>query len=339
MSGAPNSVPPAPSALHLERRPPQEVGVTEDDDQSGEALGSYHPSVVLPDGSGPPRSPPSPRSTAEFKLDALLKQELSLSQAKEMQADDMCKVVELAIEGDKVWQLASISKEGCLVVQDAIEAWAENKVSMSRRDLHKDVAKTFHGLVSEAFQSPHANHVLCACLKNMPAEIMGFVTKELLALDKDEKPWVEAAAQHKYGCRILERLLEHSSMLNEDMLRLLGIVLEQNMCMRLVKHQYGNFVVQHILEHGTQTHRSQVAEVLNQDLLNLSRHRIASHVVEKALLMCSPDDKSALRQQIQEHQQQLIGARYSSFVVRVALGFDRTRSRMAPPREEALILQ
>lgn len=246
-----------------------------------------------------------------------------------MEVDDMCKVVELAIQYNQVWNLASVSKEGCLVVQDAIKAWAENRVSMSRRDLQKDVARTFHGLVIEAFQSQHANHVLCACLKNLPAEIMGFVTKELLAVDKDGRPWVEAAAQHKYGCRVLERLLEHSSMLDEDMLRLLSIVLNGDTCMKLVKNQYGNFVVQHILEHGTDSHRSHVAAVLDRDLLNLARHRIASHVVEKALLMCSKDDRSSIRQKIQENQHQLIGARYSSFVVRVALGLDKNRSRIA----------
>lgn len=303
--------------------------LTMDDDDLACTLPPVLPSIAPPIRQG------------EVTLNELLHQRVSLSEAKEMQADEQCKVVECAIDTDRVWKLATISKEGCLVVQDAIEAWAENKVSMSRRDLHKDVAKTFHGLVSEAFQSPHANHVLCACLKNMPAEIMGFVTRELLALDEDGsgRPWVEAAAQHKYGCRVLERLLEHSSMINEDVLRLLSIVLEQSMCTRLVKHQYGNFVMQHILEHGTETHRSQVAKVLNLDLLNLSRHRIASHVVEKALLMCSIDDRSAMRHQIQEHQHQLVGARYSSFVVRVALGADRMRCRTAQPLDTMFPLQ
>lgn len=347
LSSTPNSVLPVPPALPLELRPLQEIGVSEwttyDDGPSFspssrctllcDVLDSYHPSIIWPDGSGLVTSSLLSRpdgSERYLTLKALLDQNVSPSQAQEMQVVDMCKVVELAIEYNQVWNLASVSKEGCLVVQDAIKAWAENTVSMSRRDLQKDVAKTFQGLVSEAFQSPHANHVLCACLKNLPAEMMGFVTKELLAVDKDGKPWVEAAAIHKYGCRVLERLLEHSSMLNEDMLQLLSIVLHGETCGKLVKNQYGNFVVQHILEHGTDAHRSHVATVLKKDLLNLARHRIASHVVEKALLMCSLDDRHAICEEIRKNQQQLIGARYSSFVVRVALGLDRKRGPTAP---------
>merc|ERR1711988_1047284 len=90
--------------------------------------------------------------------------------------------------------------------------------------------------------------------------------------------WV-ALARLRYGCRVEERLLEYCP---EEMTSslMMAVALEAH---TLSRDAFGNYVVQHVLEYGAVRYRSQVASALIQDgIVALAQHRIASNVVQKA---------------------------------------------------------
>ena len=59
---------------------------------------------------------------------------------------------------------------------------------------------------------------------------------------------VSQLAAHRYGCRVIQRVLEHCTPTLAE--PVLAEILKD--CRRLMRDQYGNYVVQHVLEHGTQ---------------------------------------------------------------------------------------
>lgn len=62
----------------------------------------------------------------------------------------------------------------------------------------------------------------------------------------------------------------------------------------LAKNPYGNYVVQHVLEYGAIEDRSNVIASLIPHIDELSRHKFASNVVEKCLLLGGPAERRAL---------------------------------------------
>jgi len=162
--------------------------------------------------------------------------------------------------------------------------------------------------VLEALQSPHANYVLQKCFEIMPPHKLHFVLREL----ENHGAFV---ARHRFGCRVIQRALEHCSHeQNEELIA--EVLLDAS---QLVRHTYGNFVIQHILQYGTpdQTHR--IAEVLLLDAIRFAKHRIASHVMSCALSCCSPEDVESLTAVLAGDEGQwadLTRRQYGSFVVR-----------------------
>ncbi|CAE7236823.1 pum2, partial [Symbiodinium sp. CCMP2456] len=208
---------------------------------------------------------------------------------------------------DKVWPL-SRDANGCRVVQLAMEK-ASNGVA-------KDLAAELHGHVREAAVSPHANYVVQKVITQLSPATSAFIGEELLG---------NAArfARHRFGCRIICRLLEHCSS-QEGTLRLIDEVLEDPAeALDLCRHNFGHHVnvVQSILEHGDVRYKELIAEVLRHDLLANASHRSASYVVESALSHCSEKDQQALLQQLSHPNMvaELAQARYGFYVAKTLL--------------------
>ena len=61
---------------------------------------------------------------------------------------------------------------------------------------------------------------------------------------------------HPYGCRVIQRVLEHCS---DEQKKPVLEALHSNM-KRLVIDQYGNYVVQHVVEHGDDSDKDRIVE-------------------------------------------------------------------------------
>jgi energy-coupling factor transporter ATP-binding protein EcfA2 len=63
---------------------------------------------------------------------------------------------------------------------------------------------------------------------------------------------------------------------------------------QLVQDQYGNYVIQHILEHGNLEDKAQIIGKVQGHVLQLSKHKFASNVVEKCVAFGGKQDRLAL---------------------------------------------
>merc|ERR550534_2315164 len=108
---------------------------------------------------------------------------------------------------------------------------------------------------------PHANHVVQRAIELMRPGAIPFVLSELL----DHKKGIPDLARHRYGCRVLERVIEHFP--QTDLSGLIDKLLCESK--NLIGHPFGHFVMQHLLEYGAEHHKSRLVSALSasdQDL-------------------------------------------------------------------------
>lgn len=173
----------------------------------------------------------------------------------------------------------ALSMCGCRVVQKVLEV-----VGGEDRAL---LVEKFHGQSLALVESPHGNHVLQKCIEVMPPLAVRFVLDELSFY---QGGWA-ALARHRFGCRVVERLLEYCP---EDMTGPLFTALIADTC-TLCRHPYGNYVVQHVLEYGGQGHQEAVVSALVQGgVAVLAQHHVACHVIERAFTQCGRSGQQAL---------------------------------------------
>mmetsp|Transcript_82125 Transcript_82125/g.249092 ORF Transcript_82125/g.249092 Transcript_82125/m.249092 type:complete len:570 (+) Transcript_82125:58-1767(+) len=170
----------------------------------------------------------------------------------------------------------ALAATGCRVVQLALE--------VAERRAAEELVAELHGHVQEAIESPHANYVIQKVIEAMPVTLSSFVAEELRGVGP-------AVARHRYGCRVLCRLLEHTSG-SAGLAEVVDELLAQ--AAELCRHSFGHHVMQSLLEHGQPAQQRRVVAALREDLLGHARHRCASHVVEAALAHCPAADQAAV---------------------------------------------
>ena len=84
---------------------------------------------------------------------------------------------------------------------------------------------------------------------------------------------VFALSTHPYGCRVIQRILEHCS--SEQTSSILAELHENTE--RLVQDQYGNYVIQHVLEHGSPDDKMAIISLVRGNVLILSQHKFARY--------------------------------------------------------------
>jgi len=162
----------------------------------------------------------------------------------------------------------SLSVHGCRIVQKALD--------VACGDDRDTLATKFHGHVEELLKSQHGNHVLQKCIEVLPPHAVQFIIDELARWPLS---WAQVA-KARFGCRVIERLLEHCP--PRMTAPLIDAVVRD--ASALARHPYGNYVVQHALDYASPAHRTLlVAEFVESGIAFLAQHRIASNVVERAL--------------------------------------------------------
>jgi hypothetical protein len=167
-----------------------------------------------------------------------------------------------------VWSLSQ-DADGCREVQEAFDAAG----SEQERVL---LAMELVGHVREAFQCPHANHVLRKCITTMLPSSVQFVIDEFV---KGGAEAMGEAARHRYGCRILEALMKKCSI--EQLSGLVQYFLMDSLALTL--HMYGNFIIQRLLEHGSQEHRHFLCAVIQVNLVCVATNFYGAVVLGSAM--------------------------------------------------------
>lgn len=104
------------------------------------------------------------------------------------------------------------------------------------------LALELQGHVLAAARSACANYVLQKIIQVLRPQACQFIIDEIMKTPAD----VPILARHQYGCRILQRLLEHCQA--QQMEGLVKLLLED--ATALVRHNYGTFVMQQIFDFG-----------------------------------------------------------------------------------------
>jgi len=206
--------------------------------------------------------------------------------------------------------------QGCRLLQAAIHA--------ADRVAAAGLAQELHGHVRSLLASPHGNYVLQTVVTALPTATSGFVASELLGAGAQ-------SARHRFGCRILCRLIEHSGTSSELALLLAEVLAEAE---ELCRHPFAHYVIQAILEHMP-AHRPRIVQALCAEALSNACHRSASHVMESALEYC---DEAARQEMLwvvlgggAESIAWLAQNQYGSFVLRTLLKVP------GGPSEEAIV--
>ena len=76
-----------------------------------------------------------------------------------------------------------------------------------------------------------------------------------------------------------------------------------NVSMNLIQDQYGNYVIQHVIERGKPQDRALVVGKVKGNILNFSKHKFASNVVEKCVLHGTRKDRQDFLEEIIQMRQ------------------------------------
>ncbi|XP_044505513.1 pumilio homolog 2-like isoform X2 [Mangifera indica] len=170
----------------------------------------------------------------------------------------------------------SLQMYGCRVIQKAIE--------VVHLDQKIKIVEELDGHVMRCVRDQNGNHVIQKCIECVPEENIQFIVTTFF----DQ---VVTLSTHPYGCRVIQRILEHCKdpkTQSKVMDEILGNV------SNLAQDQYGNYVVQHVLEHGKPHERSIIIEELAGKIVEMSQQKFASNVVEKCLTFGGPTERLLL---------------------------------------------
>merc|ERR1712187_676105 len=123
--------------------------------------------------------------------------------------------MDFASASGKVWELSQ-DRARCHDVQRLLDE--------SNEQVRVAIAEELRGHVWEAMQHPHANYVVQKCIESLRPSASQFIIDEIISNDI-----VQKASQHKFGCQILQRLLEfcRTDQVNE----LVEILLNEALCL------------------------------------------------------------------------------------------------------------
>ncbi|XP_058113538.1 pumilio homolog 5 isoform X2 [Magnolia sinica] len=159
----------------------------------------------------------------------------------------------------------SLQMYGCRVIQKALE--------VIELDQKTQLVRELDGHVMRCVRDQNGNHVIQKCIECVPTEKIGFI----IFAFRDE---VATLSTHPYGCRVIQRVLEHCT--DDQQSQWIVDEILQSAC-SLAQDQYGNYVTQHVLERGKPHERSQIISKLAGQIVQMSQHKFASNVIEKCL--------------------------------------------------------
>eukprot|EP00927_Polykrikos_kofoidii_P069044 TRINITY_DN64455_c0_g1_i1.p1 TRINITY_DN64455_c0_g1~~TRINITY_DN64455_c0_g1_i1.p1 ORF type:complete len:397 (-),score=47.60 TRINITY_DN64455_c0_g1_i1:4-1134(-) len=170
-------------------------------------------------------------------------------------------------------QRLALNVHGCRILQVALRT-VDQYVAAS-------LVAELHGFVERAINSPHGNFVLQTSIEVLPSTLTAFVVNELTGIGAK-------VARHKYGCRVLCRLMQHTANASGTTLLIHETLQDApNLC----RHIYGHHVLEAVLQFGGLKQVQQVTAALVSDLNINAENEFATFVISTALRCCEREEK------------------------------------------------
>eukprot|EP01082_Thalassiosira_pseudonana_P010303 g9249.t1.1.5e17418a g9249 g9249.t1 contig36:204652-206381(+) len=180
--------------------------------------------------------------------------------------ETMKKELMAAIYEEDVMNL-SLHMHGCRVIQRAMR-------TLDRDDLTKLISE-FHEKVITLIHDPNGNHVIQGCIrvisdfaisaeKDGDPELAKSLADELQFIIYDVISNVDTLSKHRYGCRVVQRVIEYCVEKQKEAVLEVIISCVQNE-KSIVEDQYGNYVIQQTIVCGKEEHQAAILEALIAD--------------------------------------------------------------------------
>lgn len=203
---------------------------------------------------------------------------------------------------------------GCRAVQNAIQE-AEND------DALEALAGELRGHVREMIRCPHGNHVMQKLILALRPASLQFIVDEIL------QAGVFGIARHKYGCRIVERLVENCTARQIDPV-VDALFTDFDV---VSQSQYGHYVITHLLQNAEIHHRNRLREQIEKSVYALGVHAHGCAVLNVALNTGNSEERQRLAMKVSVHKEivlQMAGTRHGHAAVKhmlPALPFEHRR--------------
>ncbi|KAL8958182.1 MAG: hypothetical protein Q9193_004712 [Seirophora villosa] len=203
----------------------------------------------------------------------------------------------------------SVQMYGCRVVQKALEHILTDQQASLIGELQKDKQ------VMRCVKDQNGNHVVQKAIERIPAEHIQFIVNAFTGQ-------VHELSRHAYGCRVIQRMLEHCVEPTRS-----AILQELHGCAQyLIGDQYGNYVTQHVIEHGREQDRDRIITLVTSNLINYSKHKFASNVVETCIKFGNLEQRkkivailTAVNDKGESNLQHLIRDQYCNYVIQTLI--------------------
>ncbi|KAL9602862.1 MAG: hypothetical protein Q9219_001557 [cf. Caloplaca sp. 3 TL-2023] len=199
----------------------------------------------------------------------------------------------------------SLQMYGCRVVQKALEHILTDQQASLIGELQKDKQ------VMRCVKDQNGNHVVQKAIERIPAAHIQFIVNAFTGQ-------VHELSKHAYGCRVIQRMLEHCIEPTRS-----AVLQELHGCAQfLIGDQYGNYVTQHVIEHGREQDRDRIITLVSSNLINYSKHKFASNVVETCIKFGNAQQRKTIVGKLTEvnekgdsNLQYLIRDQYCNYVI------------------------
>lgn len=219
----------------------------------------------------------------------------------------------------------SFKRYGHLIAADMILADKFNQaLEHVLVEQQAELTKELEPEILRVIRDQNGNHVVQKIIELVPRQCIDFIMNAV-------RGQVTALASHTYGCRVIQRMLEHGTESDK-----MEIMMELHASAQiLITDQYGNYVAQHVIQNGKPEDRAQMIDLVMAQLLTLSKHKFASNVVEKCIEHGTAEQRTSIREQLTtvgsdgtSPLQQMMRDQYGNYVIRKS--HQLVKSRILP---------
>lgn len=139
--------------------------------------------------------------------------------------------------------------------------------------------------ILKVVKDQNGNHVVQKIIELVPRQHIDFIMNCF-------KNRVCELSTHGYGCRVIQRVLEHGAEADKVVIM---AELHQH-AQQLIPDNYGNYVAQHVIRKGSPEDASKMIATVTKDLIHYSKHKFASNVVEKCIEKASVEELRRIRE-------------------------------------------
>jgi hypothetical protein len=203
---------------------------------------------------------------------------------------EQCETLAALLTGQAV--MLSMQMYGCRVVQKALEYVNTQRLVAIVTEFENPQ------VLLRCVHDSNGNHVIQKCIEIVSKaareaatpDMSEFLSSRIMFIINAFQGRVKELSSHPYGCRVVQRILEHCSNPQK------ALVLEElrKCCAELVQDCYGNYVIQFVMQHGWDADRAVLVKEVQAHLLDFSQHKFASNVVEKCLQYANKRDRDEM---------------------------------------------